>query len=93
MDAYEGIQMKKMKDEKEPLIEIEIDASDDSEKEEPSECELDMHYNHLMKAEAVKGNPHIMKYLKPYMEKKSAMHKKIMSIDDIRKAEKKIPND
>ena len=61
--------------------------------EPPSEHELDMHYDTLMKAEAVKGNPHIMKHLKPHIAKKSTAHKKIESIADIREASKKLgPN-
>lgn len=68
--------------------EAPADHESGDEKEAPSEHELDMHYDSLMKAEAVKGNPHIMKHLKPHMEKKAGHIKKITSIDELKKVVK-----
>jgi hypothetical protein len=56
---------------------------------ELSEHELDMHHRTLMDAEAVKGNPHIMKQLQPHMEKKMGHLKKIMTMDDLKAVAKK----
>lgn len=53
-------------------------VEDDGEK--LSDHELDMHHDCLMKAEAVKGNPNIMKQLGPHMEKKMGHMQKITSI-------------
>lgn len=49
---------------------------------------LDSHHDTLMKADAIKGNPHIMKQLKPHMEKKMGHMKKILSIDGLKAAAK-----
>lgn len=38
--------------------------------EPPSEHELDMHYETMMKAQKIKKDPHIMKHLGPHMDKK-----------------------
>jgi hypothetical protein len=56
--------------------------------EPPSEHELDMHYETLMKAEAVKGNGNIMKHLGPHMEKKKGHIKKITSIAELKRVAK-----
>lgn len=57
-------------------------------KEPLQDHELDMHHDTLMKAEAIKGNPHIMKQLKPHMEKKMGHMKKITSMDELKKVAK-----
>lgn len=65
-------------------------------KEPPSDHELDMHYETMMKAEHIKNDPHIMKHLKPHMEKKMGHMKKIMggekitSIDGLKKKAKEL---
>lgn len=46
-------------------------------KEAPSEHELDMHHDTLMKAESIKSNPHIMKHLEPHMAKKMGHMQKL----------------
>lgn len=40
---------------------------------------LDRHHTTLMDAHAIKQNPHIMKHLKPHLEKKAADMKILMS--------------
>jgi len=69
-------------------------------KEPPSDAELDMHYETMMKAHKIKNDASIMKHLQPHMEKKmSAMksmgvsdgEKKITSIDGLKKAYKNMP--
>lgn len=64
-------------------------------KEPPNEHELDSHHDTLMRAEKIKNDPHIMKHLKPHMEKKmghmkSVMGEKITSTDGLRKKEKSL---
>lgn len=69
-------------------------------KEAPSEHELDMHHEALMKAEGIKANAHLMKHLEPHMAKKMEHMKKLMpmapakekikSIDGIKEAYKKL---
>ncbi len=49
---------------------------------------LDSHHDTLLKAEAIKNNPHIMKQLKPHIEKKMGMTQKILSIDQLKKVSK-----
>lgn len=39
-------------------------------KEPPSEHELDMHHDTLMKAESIRSDKHLMKHLQPHMQKK-----------------------
>jgi hypothetical protein len=58
---------------------------------------LDQHHETMMKADAIKANPHIMKHLMPHMEKKMAAmkktmgeHEKITSIDQIKEKSKKM---
>lgn len=46
--------------------------------EAPSDADLDMHYETLMKAESIKGDDAIMKYLDPHMQKKFKTMKKMM---------------
>ncbi len=53
-----------------------------------AESVLDSHHDTLMKAEAIKGNPHIMKQLKPHIEKKMGVTQKILSIDQLKKVSK-----
>jgi hypothetical protein len=60
------------------------ESKDFESKEPPSDAELDMHYKTLMDAEAVKGNPHIMKHLTPHMEKKMGHMKKITNLDQLK---------
>jgi len=74
--------MKKMA-EGSPEEEMTEPASEEA-KEPLSEHELDMHHDTLMKAEAVKGNPHIMKQLKPHMAKKMGHMQKITSLDALK---------
>jgi hypothetical protein len=70
--------------------EEEMSEPKSEEMKEPlSEHELDMHHDTLMKAEAIKGNPHIMKQLKPHMVKKMGHMKKITSLEDLKMVAKK----
>jgi hypothetical protein len=62
----------------------------DSGQEPPDEYALDNAHKTLMDAENIKGNHHMMKHLKPHMEKKMGAMKKIMSIADLKKAAKEI---
>lgn len=66
-----------------------IESADEDAKEPPSEHELDMHHKTLMDAEAVQGNPHLMKHLKPHMEKKMGHMEKIMSLAQLKAVAKK----
>lgn len=50
---------------------------------------LDSHHETLMKAEAIKNNPHIMKHLRPHMENKMAEMKKVAGLNDEKPAGKK----
>ena len=50
----------------------------------PEEHTLDMHMNDLLRAESVRANSKIMKYLKPHMEKKMGEIKKITSLDELK---------
>lgn len=70
-------------------MDSEPDPMDSKEHKELDEHELDMHHRTLMDAEAVKGNAHIMKQLKPHMEKKMGHLKKIMTLDDLKEVAKK----
>lgn len=56
---------------------VEISLGSD-EKESPSEHELDMHHDTLMKAASIKGDEHLMKHLKPHMHKKMKHMKEMM---------------
>lgn len=46
--------------------------------EMPSEHELDMHHDTLLKAEGIKANAPLMKHLKPHMAKKMGQMKAVM---------------
>lgn len=73
-------------------------------KEPPSEHELDMHHETLMKAQKIQKDPHIMKHLRPHMAMKMSQMKgvmksagakepmpaKITSIDGLKDAYKKL---
>lgn len=65
-------------------MEEKMESPADEAKEAPSEHELDMHHDTLMKAEAIKGNPHIMKHLGPHMAKKMGHMQKITSIEGLK---------
>ena len=79
--------MKKHKDtmgaEESRVVEA-AEPTETEQKDAPAEHELDMHYKTLMDAEAVKGNPHIMKHLTPHMEKKMGHMKKITSLEGLK---------
>lgn len=58
---------------------------------------LDNHHDTMMKAEAIKANPHIMKHLGPHMAKKAEQMKKVAdshapvkSMDELKAKAKKI---
>lgn len=68
---------------------VSHDSSPDSTSHELHENVLDSHHETLMKADAIRGNDHIMKQLKPHMEKKMGAMQKILSIDGLKKAAKK----
>ena len=70
--------------------EEEKGESAEMERKELPEHELDAHHKTLMDAEAIKGNPHIMKQLTPHMMKKAGHMKKIMSIQGLKDKEKSI---
>lgn len=56
-----------------------MDTASEEAKEPMSEHELEMHHDTLMKAEHIKSQPHVMKQLKPIMEKKMGHMKSLMS--------------
>lgn len=67
-----------MKKLKEGSAQEEMLESPSEEAKEPSEHELDMHHDTLMKAASIKGDESLMKHLKPHMHKKMKHMKDMM---------------
>lgn len=63
-------------------MEEKMESAEEERKEPPTEHELDMHHKTLMDAESIRGDAHIMKHLKPHMEKKMGHMKKVMGMKE-----------